>query len=284
MRTPASAWVAVRPNCGKMSAMNENREAHVAERGTFSFGRYRPRASLSPFIRNYWVLGPTVRPNTPTRLRIVPDGFTDLIFVRHSPSETFQASVVGTMTKPILKELGGHVEYVGVRFAPGGLTGLFGVPVDELTDRIMPLESLVKRFVPMDRVADGVDIGARLAILEDAFERHPVSREHDPALAKVVETIFAHRGVVSVAQLARIAGWSPRHLRRIFCGLVGVGPKTFCRIVRFKTALRMLRRGHRPDLLNVALEAGYYDQAHFIHEFNAFYGAGPSAARKDRVS
>lgn len=260
--------------------MDENRETRTADKGTLSFGRRPPRTSLRSFIRNYWVLGPTNRPDGLSRLRIVPDGFIDIVFVRPSPAAGFQAYVAGTMTRPIFEELCAHVEYVGIRFAPGGFTGLFGVPVDDLTDRIVPLGDLMTPFVPMDQISDGVGAQARLAILDDALAHRVVPRERNAVLTRVVEAIFARRGAISVTQLARIAGWSPRHLRRAFCGLVGVTPKAFCRIVRFKTALRMLRCGSRSDLLDVALDAGYYDQAHFSHDFRGFYGASPSTVRK----
>lgn len=97
---------------------------------------------------------------------------------------------------------------------------------------------------------------------------------HDPA--DILETISARHGNVSMTQLGRMTGWSTRHLRRTFHDSIGVGPKTFCRIIRFMNAFRVLRRNPRPSFLDVALAAGYYDQAHFIHEFEDFYGSSPS--------
>jgi AraC-like DNA-binding protein len=56
--------------------------------------------------------------------------------------------------------------------------------------------------------------------------------------------------------------------------VVGIGPKVFSRIVRFQ---RTLRRIARTGLLPAALDSGYYDQAHFIHDFKQFAGETPAS-------
>jgi AraC-like DNA-binding protein len=261
--------------------MNERRESDVSQAGGFGFCRYRPGVALSPFVRNYWTVRPAGASETVRRQRVVPDGCIDIIFVRHSPTESFKACVVGTMTRPIFAELTIRTEYLGIRFAPGGFRHFFATPAGELTDRIVPLEDLSVSFLPAERVADSSAGQARLRLVEDALARRLPSDGQGPIPAKVLEMISARGGMITVAQLADLAGWSPRHLGRMVHESVGVAPKTFCRIMRFKSALRALRRRPKPTLLQVALEAGYYDQAHFIHDFKRFYGASPSAVFKD---
>ncbi len=246
------------------------------------FGRYQPGPHLSPFVRNYWTLQATGAPGTCRRQRVLPDGCIDLLFVRHSPTEDFRAFVVGTMTRPIFEDVSIHTEYLGVRFAPGGFGHFFRVPAGELTDRIVPLEYLSAPSRLMEAVANAPDGRTRLQAIEEGLGRWLRAAEPEPILATALDTILASRGMVPVARLARLAGWSPRHLQRVFRERVGVGPKMFCRIVRFKDALHALRHRPRPDLLQVALEAGYYDQAHFIHDFDRFYGSSPSTVCRDR--
>jgi AraC-like DNA-binding protein len=60
-----------------------------------------------------------------------------------------------------------------------------------------------------------------------------------------------------------------------FKAQVGVSLKRYCRIRRFQHALARAHRGQPVDRPQVALECGYYDQAHFIHEFRAFSGLTP---------
>jgi len=264
-----------------MSGMSGSRETSQVQPEPSRFGRYRPGLHLSPFVRNYWTLAPAGEPGACRRQRVVPDGCIDLLFARHGPTEDFRVFVVGTMTRPIFVDLAAQMEYLGIRFAPGGFGHFFRTPAHELTDRTVPWENVSASSALVEQVANAPEVGARLAIIEASLSQNLRSAGPGPVPAPVLRAISAARGVVSVTQLARRAGWSPRHLHRVFREWVGVGPKTFCGIMRFKTALRTLRHGPSPNLLRVALEAGYYDQSHFIHEFNRFYGSSPSTVFQD---
>jgi len=245
------------------------------------FRRYSPSPRLSPFVRNFWTVwcdGTWVAPRTH---RVVPDGCIDLVFARRCPTADYRAFIVGTMTRPIIEPLMCHADYIAVRFGPGGFRHFFDAPPTDLTDRIIPLDSLSVPSSLAEQLAGWDDVQARLSILEDELHWRFRPEVEDSALTKILETIAVCHGNVPMAQLGHVASWSPRHLRRIFRDCVGVGPKTFCRIARFLSALRVLRRSPRPNLLDVALDAGYYDQAHFIHEFCDFYGSSPSAVLRE---
>ncbi len=245
------------------------------------FGRYRPGPHLSPFVRNYWTLQAADGREVGRRQHVTPDGCIDIIFTRRSPTEAFTAFVVGAMTRPIFEQLAPRAEYLGIRLAPGGFGHFFRTPAGELTDRIAPLECLSSSCHLVEAVANAPDNRTRLQAIEEGLGRWLGSAEPEPILATALDTVLASGGMVSVARLARHAGRSPRHLQRVFREQVGVGPKMFCRIVRFKVALHALRHRPRQDLLQVALEAGYYDQAHFIHDFERFYGSSPSTVCRD---
>lgn len=90
------------------------------------------------------------------------------------------------------------------------------------------------------------------------------------------ESILRHGGL-SVATLARSEGMSERQLLRLFDSELGVGPKAFSRVVRFQHALAGLFASNGDRALNLALDAGYYDQAHFIHDFRALCGVTPAS-------
>ena len=216
-------------------------------------------------------------PAFPRPHRVVPDGCIDLIFMRRGPTEDYRASIVGTMTRPIEEEQVSPMDYIGIRFNPGRFRHFFRIPPRELTDRIVSLDDLSSRSGIAERLADRRGLMASLESLEDELARIFRPEERDLLPSSVFETISARHGNVPMTQLGRLTGWSPRHLRRIFQESIGVGPKTFCRIIRFMSAFRILRRNPRPNLLDVALDAGYYDQAHFIHEFEEFCGSSPSS-------
>jgi AraC-like DNA-binding protein len=256
--------------------VSDEKANNPAQPASIEFHRHSPSLWLKPYVRNYWSLRCSGVPALPRRHRVVPDGCIDLIFMRRRPTEDYRASVVGTMTQPIEEELAPHVDYIGIRFNPGGFRRFFKIPPCELTDRIVSLDDLSSQSGIAERLADGRGLTACLESLEDELARRFKPEEHDLLPAGVLETISARRGNVPMTQLGHMTGWSSRHLRRMFHESIGVGPKTFCRIIRFMSALRVLRRNPRPSLMDVALDAGYYDQAHFIHEFEDFYGSSPS--------
>ena len=86
---------------------------------------------------------------------------------------------------------------------------------------------------------------------------------------------MATNGAAPVAALVRDAGWSRRHFTARFTEWAGLPPKTFARILRFDRAKELLARPGGPSLSEVALDCGYYDQAHLNRDFRAFAGCTP---------
>jgi AraC-like DNA-binding protein len=261
-----------------MVTMRADRQSLVPQPEPLRFHRAYPGEPLRPFVRNFWAAESGGTAKLCERQRIVPDGCIDIIFIGGGPTESYKGYVVGTMTRPIFEAIAAQAQYLGIRFAPGGFTQLFGYPAHEFTDQTVPLGDLSVFFVPGERMAESPGTEASFHLLQECLMRRLLRARPCPLPAKVLETISPCRGEITVAQLAHMAGCGRRQLLRIFRESVGVGPKTYCRIVRFKGALRALRRRPQPDLLQIALDAGYYDQAHFIHEFKAFYGSCPSVA------
>jgi AraC-like DNA-binding protein len=87
-------------------------------------------------------------------------------------------------------------------------------------------------------------------------------------------------GFIDEKTLSRFAGYTERHLRNMFYTYLGVSFKTYQRIVRYKKTLWSLST-NATTLTDVTYEMGYYDQAHFIHEFRHFQGSTPSRFLED---
>jgi AraC-like DNA-binding protein len=181
---------------------------------------------------------------------------------------------------------------VGAVLRPGAALALFGVEADELAERHTPLEELWGRPVASmrDRLAELRAHEERL----DAFEavlasRLPRARGLHPAVAQALEQLMnvpavaanhtEERGsALAVSQVVRQSGYSHRTFISLFHRAVGLTPKVYCRVLRFQRALRRVSDG-TTSWLDVALTAGYSDQAHFNREFRAFVGVTPSVYR-----
>ncbi|ENZ79070.1 transcriptional regulator, AraC family [Ralstonia pickettii OR214] len=85
----------------------------------------------------------------------------------------------------------------------------------------------------------------------------------------------------NVGVVASDLGISERHLRRVFLETVGIGPKTFVRLMRFSRATDLARENHHASWASIAVAVGYYDQAHLIEDFHFFAGTTPEAFRRE---
>ena len=251
--------------------------------------RYReipPQAPLNSAVECFWTLegdGPSIG-GAPER--ILPDGCVELIlnfgdrFSQHDNNRRElqpRHFLVGQMSGPILISPNGAVELLGIRFHPGGTAPFLRIPMSELRDRIADLGSLSSE---LER--ELVSLSQELPLLADriaAVEAALMARLHrasyeSPATHLAARIVDA-AGRISIDQLAADAGISSRQLERRFMREIGVGPKLLGRIVRFQQVFRAVERSDSA-WASIAVECGYYDQAHLIRDFNQFAGQTPA--------
>lgn len=214
----------------------------------------QPTAALQPWVECFWT-----RDDAAVETRVLPDGCADLIF---DLSEG-EGVVVGTMTKPLIVPAAEASDLLGVRFRPGRAAAFLRIPLAELTDARVPLGELWKGGVAPTIPAIERELLRRLDPDRDA--------RVDGAIARILES----HGRVRIEELASEIGISRQHLARQFLHHVGVSPKTFARVMRFRRVIENVS----PDVdwADVALEHGYYDQSHLIADFRELAGTTPHA-------
>ena len=213
-----------------------------------------PTAALRPWVECFW----TVRGerDATQQRNVLPDGCADLVF------DLTGGEAVGTMTKPIAVSAGG--DFFGVRFRPGRAAAFLRLPLAEITDARVPLGELWRDVPFIDNVA---------TLEGELLKRLNPDRDRrvDAAVAQIIESGGAKR----VDEIAKEIGISRQHLARQFLHHVGVPPKTFARVMRFRRVLDAL--GRDVDWADVAIAHGYYDQSHLIADFRELAGATPNA-------
>ena len=234
-----------------------------------SSGQYREfpvSKRLAPFVECCWT--GDVQPGYP----VLPDGCVDIVY---SPSIAPGPQVVGTMTHARTYEPSGSQRAFGIRMRPGMAYSLLRLPGTETTDQSIPLEDvwgpLGRRLnSQMENAASAEEcVGFLEACLTEPGETGIVQR--------VCAAIVQERGQMRVDELAFDAGMSARQLRRVFLEQVGLSPKHFCRVIRFRDSASRLAASKRGDWVQIALDCGYYDQAHFINEFRELSGHTPAS-------
>src|ERR1700693_2013432 len=230
--------------------------------------RYREHAApgrLRPYAECFWCM--ELRDALP-EYPVLPDGCVDIVY---SPSTGPQ--IVGTMTRVQRFTLAAGQIQMGVRFRPGMAPGFVRAPESETTDRLLPLDDVwgAKGRLLAARIGEAKSAEQCIALLEAQL----VGESQPGVVQKMSAYIIGRSGQVRVDDLAFDAAMSARQLRRLFLEQMGLSPKHFCRVIRFRHSLPRLRIARRGDWTGVALECGYYDQAHFINEFREFRGYTP---------
>jgi AraC-like DNA-binding protein len=255
--------------------------------------RYRqvsPPRELAPFIECLWTVWDTeLRRNRPLE-RIVPDACPEIIlhlgdpFRRRVSGRWVRqpvAFLAGTLSKPWTLRAGTAVETFGIRFRPGAITALFDVDMKSAADRETRLELLIgqagtRGFLRKLRVA-GNRAGRFRILKEVLLERASPIRPRSIVTQRGVDRTLESRGQERIETLARSLGISRRRLERAFDRDLGIRPKLFARIVRLSAALATLAGAERENLVDVALEGGYFDQAHLSRDFRVVAGRRPRA-------
>src|SRR5262249_15335782 len=136
-----------------------------------------------------------------------------------------------------------------------------------------------------DRLWESESEEQQFEIVEEALLEKGRNRlVFQPAVQYAVDLIDRSRGTRPVNTVTERIGMSPRRFLDGFRSTVGLSPKAFCRIRRFTAVLKQIERPDDVDWMDIALSCGYFDQAHFNHDFRAFSGLTPSAYLRQRVS
>jgi transcriptional regulator GlxA family with amidase domain len=102
----------------------------------------------------------------------------------------------------------------------------------------------------------------------------------DRQIIHAVNLISHAKGQLSLAGVASEVCLCQRHFERKFKSVIGVSPKMFAKIFRFKNAMRYLQNYPHKDLLTIALECGYYDHTHLAKDFKSLTGDTPADFRQ----
>jgi AraC-like DNA-binding protein len=205
---------------------------------------------------------------------------------------------IGMATGPWRFHYQGPVRLAGIRLRPRGAVALLGDALHELTDRVLPLADVLPALArevqdatePLRggaRSADGRALsaggGARLLSASipslAALALRPLhgSEEH---LTRALEVMDRSRGRLPISAASERAGLSTRQIDRFFERWVGLTPKTYARIARFRRAWAMSFEQPRMSWATIALDCGYADQAHLCREFRRLGGVSPQEARR----
>jgi len=243
---------------------------------------------LRPYVQCLWRLRGASHDATPQR--VVPDGSVEMVlhlgdeFRQHEDDGQVvvqpRALVVGVVDRWLMLEPTGEVDVLGVRFRPGAVRGVLGIPQAELLGACHDLGSL--GVPPLGTVHEQVGNAAtdrdRVAVLSAALVQAAKQAAAPPTpVMYATHRIISTAGRAPIGGLAAEAGMSQRHLERHFQREVGVTAKGLARLRRFQAVIGRLYSEGPPRWATLAAACGFADQAHLVREFREFAGITPAA-------
>jgi AraC-like DNA-binding protein len=261
------------------------------------FRAYVPRSPLSHFVNVIWLCegyAPAHR-----KERILPDGSVQLVinlrenltrvYDRHEADrcQSLSGSVLsGAHSEFVVIDTAEQASVIGVHFKPGGAFPFLRLPANELRNQHVSLDALwgTTGIDLRNQLLEARAPKAKFHVLEKTLlAQGSGSLSQHPALDYALREFQNLPNLRTLSSVTDRIALSKRRFIQVFDERVGLTPKLFCRVQRFQEALRLVASGGEIAWADLAVDCGYFDQAHFIHDFTNFSGLNPSAYLNHRT-
>jgi len=252
---------------------------------------HKPQPPLSNFVDLFWFYD-SYYPGPHRKERLMPDGSIELVInLKQDEARIYDRENLDKYTRlPGAVLCGPHSSFfvidtaqqasvIGIHFKPGGAFPFFKMPAVELHNVHVSLEDLwgPEAGLLQERLLEAETPQKKLKVLEQclleqAFKPLQRHRAVDCGLGLLRNIHTAP----AITELADEIGISSRRFIQLFSNEVGLTPKLFARVRRFQQVLQQIRTGTDFPWADMAADCGYFDQAHFIHDFKEFSGINPT--------
>ena len=245
-----------------------------------------PPAAIADLVRYFWTFEGDASIDSPFTLRTVANGCPELLF--HYEGRFEELNTKGNINS-FVTGIHGQTNLFrrfnvqkpfgifGVYLYPHALRTLFNIPAIEFTNHLPDLDSIAQRdWNELSyQMMLAPDNHQRLSIISKFLleQRKPLMRKE---IAYTIRTIIESKGAVDINVLSDQCFRSHRQFERNFKEETGFSAKAFSRIIRFNSVVTEYK-GKNVPITEIALDFGYYDHAHFSHDFRAFTGYTPRA-------
>jgi AraC-like DNA-binding protein len=239
--------------------------------------RRRPASDLTDWIAHYWMIHWDLRGCAPHLAETPPQPNIHAVF------QDGGSVVRGVHTSKFSRLLRGRSQVFGIAFRPGGIRPFLEGPASSLANRNIPIRQIFgKEIDALEAILLSSAKEAEKMASANAFfrARRPEPGETIALAGQLVGQIVENADTKTVNDLVSQSGISKRTIQRIFNDYVGVSPKWVIRRHRLHEAIERINCGERQEWARLAVELGYFDQAHLINDFKSIVGYSPVEYRK----
>ncbi len=247
----------------------------VLPNGDFAHSRHAAPALLASVVQHYWFVRWNVG-DQPQTVETLPHPNVHMVIESH------QSRIGGIASGRFTRTLEGQDAVFGVKFRAGAFRPFLGRSVSSIADKTLPIASVFSGADEMEQaVRARPDPEDKIAVM-NAFlaARLPPADTNVDRVARIVDSIVHDRTITRVEDLAERETMGVRALQRLFGDYVGASPKWVINRYRMHEAVELIAAGTPPDWSALALDLGYFDQAHFIRDFKSLVGQSPAEYTK----
>jgi len=245
---------------------------------------HRVRTPLSAYVDYLWVAEGYVQVHA--RELVLPTGSMTLVVDLDAPTSD-AAAICGARSRPLVLDTSKPLRRMAAHFTPGGGFAFARCPAGELENLQVPLAAFWPTEAPelCERIFEARTNPERFRLLEVFLMRRlRGAPSSSAAVRRAIRQFQDPHAACSVRSVTAQVGMSAQRFIEVFRGEVGVPPKVFARLARFRRAVDRIDMAPDVDWADLAAATGYFDQSHLIRDFRQFAGLTPAAYVRQRTS
>jgi AraC-like DNA-binding protein len=166
-----------------------------------------------------------------------------------------------------------------VFFQPPGMYRLFGFDMSKLTNASLDLHEFLGREraqALLQKLKHAACNDTIVTVLNNFFLAQLSEVDDTEDIKPVLDFIHLRCGNVSVKEIEQHCYVHRKSIERSFHTKVGLSPKTYAQIFRFKCLLGYLKQHPAVTWLQLAEQNGYFDQSHMVRYFKEYLKVSPN--------
>ena len=243
--------------------------------------QFVPSDVLKPYVKAFMI----IESDQQTENRLLPDTSIVLAFRLRGRVRDLSQEACTNLSSSVITGLRRSVRVLSydhqtanllVIFREGGAAAVFKEPLHEFFSKSTPLDE----FMPSgqlqlieEQLDEASDNTQKVAVIEHFLLSRLNEKRADQLINHAMQQIRMANGNIRIRKLAGSMAISIDPFEKRFRRVAGISPKQFADTIRLRTLIN--HYSPTENLTGIALEAGYFDQAHFIKDFRTFTGLAP---------
>lgn len=246
----------------------------------FSLSTFYPKEQLKDYIEHYWLISWTLPEGISHTQDVIPHPNTHLTFLKNN------SHIQGVCKQKYTHTLEGNGNIVGVKFKPAGFFPFAekaGLALSSICDNTFDINKVFNISNVAEAEQNVLALNEptdKINYIDELLFSLPIEADNNiKKLNDIVASIEANQEIMKVSDICKIFNMEPRYLQRLFVKYIGVSAKWVINRYRMHDALTSVESNKEIDWAALAIQLGYYDQAHFIKDFKSMIGKTPKDYR-----